>query len=171
MKRTLTLSIAALFALAACDGGMMMNPDVPDTTCSMMPEAVTMVSLQTDIFETKCKTCHYPDPDGAGPMQPGSGFSYGDYTDAMKTFEMVNKTSLFAGSPGTLKIVDQMAATTSAKLANSSLWLKVSTLKPLGFKGPKMESSGVRMPNDGSAFTAAEIKKIKDWICRGSPMM
>jgi hypothetical protein len=140
----------------------------PDTTCDASPAAVTMAQLQTEIFETKCKTCHFP---ATGGGQPGSGFAYGDYSNVDTTYQMVNKDSLYKGSAGTLKIVDNMAATTSAKLANSSLWLKVSTKKTLGFKGPKNEATGAKMPNDGAPFSDAEIKKIKDWICNGAPKM
>ena len=141
----------------------MPNPDAPDTTCAASPAAVTLTSLHADILATKCLTgCHE-----AG----GTAISYGDYStvDSSET-ATVNKASLYAGSAATLKVVDaETAKSTADRLANSSMWLKVSTKKPLGFKGPKMENTGAKMPNDGTTLTDAELQKIKDWICRGAP--
>ena len=173
MKHSLIATFVAVNLLVACGpgGGTDAGTDGPDTTCAAMPAAVTMATLHADVIMAKCATCHYP---GTGGMPDGSGFAYGDYTTPAKTqMAMVNKKSLYAGTGMTLMVVDQMAATTAAKLANSSLWLKVSVpaTKALGHKGPKGESTGARMPNDGTPFTDADKQKVKDWICRGSPEM
>lgn len=168
MKRSFSLSFLALPLLVACDGGGMMITDKPDTTCDTAPAMVTMAQLQTEIFEGKCKSCHYP---GVPPAPDGSGFAYGDYTSAAKTYEMVNKASVYKGTAGTLKIVDaDMAKTTADRLANSTLWLKVSSKKALGFKGPKGETTGATMPQGLMPLSDIDQKKIKDWICRGAPM-
>jgi hypothetical protein len=169
MKHSFVLTVVV--ALTACDGGMPMG-NGPNTECAAMPAAVTMAQLQAEVFDVKCKSCHFPDPDGAGPMLGGTGIQYGDYTTAANTFGMVNRASLYNKmGASSLKQVDaDTSKTTAQRLANSTLWLKVSTKVPLAFKGPNMESTGARMPNDGSAFSDADIQKIKDWICRGAPM-
>jgi hypothetical protein len=169
MKQSFVLPFVFVSVLSACDGGTPMMMNGVDTTCAASPAAVTMASLQTDIFDPKCKSCHYK---GMGGMADGSGYAYGDYETTAQTFEMVNKTSLYNKMGMTsLKIVDgDTSKTTAQRLANSTLWLKVSTKMTLGYKGPNMESTGARMPNDGSAFADSDIQKIKDWICRGAPM-
>ena len=169
MKRSLFVAslsaVVSLFAACGPAGAPDAGSEV-DTTCAASPAAVTMQTLHAEVLSTKCATCHYP---AMGGMLAGSGFTYGDYsTPAAAQAAMVNKDSFYKGTPGTLKIVDQMAATTAAKLANSSLWLKVSTMKTLGHRGPKGESTGGRMP-EGAPSVPADVQKIKDWICRGSP--
>lgn len=161
MKQTLIFSFAVV--IAACsppppvmDAGM----DLPDTTCDANPEAVTLAQLQTDFFGPKCASCH---PSSAGA-------TYGDLTSATASAMMIDKVSAFAGSQQTLKVVDAAATDTKQRLANSSIWLKVSTMKAAGFRGPKNEITGQRMPNDGTPVTATELKKLKDWLCRGAPM-
>ena len=100
-------------------------------------------------------------------MTDPAGFAYGNYTTATTSGEMVGKKSQYNKvGASTLKIVDNdTTKSTADRLANSSLWLKVSAKTAIGFKGPNMESTGGRMPNDGTVLTAAELQKIKDWIC------
>jgi hypothetical protein len=160
MKQTLIFSF--IVGLAACSPGMTpvdAGMDMPDTNCDSNPEAVTLASLHTDLLGPKCASCH---PSSAG-------MAYGDYTSATTAAAMINKTSAFAGSQQTLKVVDAAATDTSQRLANSSIWLKVSSMKNNGFRGPKNEITGLKMPNDGTPVTAAELKKLKDWLCRGAP--
>ncbi len=161
MKRSLLLSCAVSFSLAACSGTTTPTDDKPDTTCDTGAATVTMTQLQNDVLKVKCvDKCHT-----AG----GSGVDYGDYSTVDKAMEMVNKASKYEGSSKTLKIVDQAAATTAEKLANSSLWLKTSTKATNGFKGPKMEFTSRRMPQEPDpVLSDADLKKIKDWICTGS---
>ncbi len=161
MKQTLIFSFAVI--IAACspppntmDAGM----DLPDTTCDANPEAVTLASLHTDFLGPKCASCH---PSSAGA-------TYGDYTSATTAAAMINKISAFAGSQQSLKVVDAAATDTAQRLANSSIWLKVSSMKNNGYRGPKNEITGLKMPNDGTPVTATELKKLKDWLCRGAPM-
>ena len=86
---------------------------------------------------------------------------------------MIGKTSLYNKAGATsLKIVDSDAAKSTAdRLANSTLWLKVSPKGSLAYKGPNGEITSGRMPNDGTTLSDADIQKIKDWICRGAPAM
>ena len=97
---------------------------------------------------------------------------YGDFSTVDKTQETVNKASYLEGSNKTLKVVDQMAASTSAKLANSTIWLKSSSKGAAGFKGPKMEFTSGRMPpTTQMVLSDADMQKLKDWICTGSNKM
>ena len=103
----------------------------------------------------------------------GSGFASGDYTNVDTTYAMVNKASLYQGSAMTLKIVDaDTAKSTADRLANSTLWLKLSTMKPLAFKGPKMEATGARMGGlhepalRSIASRYAEIKSVQDIVAK-----
>jgi len=167
MKRSLFLTCACLFAAsftAGCSGTTTPTDDKPDTTCATSPAMVTTAQLQADVLAMKCvNNCH---------TMGGSGAAYGDYSTVDKAHEMVNKESYLKGSAGTLKIVDQMAGTTAEKLANSTLWLKVSSKKDNAFKGPKGEFTSQRMPQPPDpVLSDADIQKIKDWICTGSNKM
>lgn len=161
--KTTHLLFAAL-AFAACGetgGGTDAGTDAgtdSSLVCDPSPATVTMAQLQTQVFDVKCKSCHFP--------PNGEGIAYGDYTTAANTFAAtVNKASTYAGSGATLKIVEPN------NLKNSALWLKVAPESgTLGKKGPKGEVTGARMPNDGSSLTAEQKKLIKDWICTGATM-
>jgi hypothetical protein len=137
----------------------------PDITCSATPQAVKLADLQTSMFGVNCISCHYP-AGYMGATVAGTGGAYGDYTDAMHTAGIIGKKSVYAGSQATLKIVDTGA--NGAALANSTLWLKLSTPNPTGWPGPHGENTNAKMPNDGSMLSAAVLQQVKDWICTGA---
>lgn len=144
MKKTL---LGLVLALAGCGAEPMTDPEL---TCASSPGAATLATNVQALFTAKCATCHY------------QGYSYGDFSDAARTTASVNKKSLYAGTIGTLQIVEPK------NLANSSLWLKVLGGAQVGRTGPKGENVSSRMPNDETTLTAAEKQLLKDWICTGA---
>jgi hypothetical protein len=80
----------------------------------------------------------------------------------MGTLANVGKKSLYAGMPGTLKIVE------AKNLANSAMWLKVLGGATKGRSGPKGENVFGAMPNDGTTLDGPSQQKLKDWICAGA---
>lgn len=146
MKKLL-LGITASTILSACGPQV---PADPELTCSSAPGEATLAKNVQAVFTAKCATCHVP------------GYSLGDYSDAARTATSVAKKSLYAGSTGTLKIVDP------GSLANSSLWLKVLGGAQVGRSGPNGENVSQRMPNDDTRLTADEKQLLKDWICTGA---
>lgn len=139
--------VLSTVVLTAC--GMPMPSD-PDLNCSGAGSATLAANVQP-VIDAKCKSCH-----------DATNATYGDYTNAAKTAEIVGKKSLYAGMPGTLKVVE------ASNLANSSLWLKLLGGQAKGRSGPKAENVLGAMPNDGTVLTAAELKAFKDWICSGA---
>lgn len=140
--------VVSLFTFG-CGGTTPMTD--PELTCDTGVATVTLTGEVQAVFDAKCKSCH------------ATGYTYGDYTDAAKTHAAtVGVKSLYAGTPGTLKIVDPM------NLANSALWLKVLGGDAANRKGPNGEGTLGAMPNDGTVLTAAQKKLIKDWICTGA---
>lgn len=114
--------------------------------------SVTTATLQTEIFETRCKTCHNTDT----AAQPGN------MSTVALTQALVGKASAYAVTTGsTLKWIDP------SNPQNSTMYLKV-----LGggnkYKGPKGEVAGGLMPQGQTPLSAAEKKKIRDWICTGA---
>jgi hypothetical protein len=138
------LLIASL-AFIACGPPM---PTDPDLSCTGAGTA-TLTEVHA-VFTAKCVSCHI------------AGYTYGDYTTEAKSGEVVNKKSLYAGMPGTLKVVEP------GKLENSSLWLKILGGATKARTGPKGENVFGAMPNDGTTLDAAQQKTIKDWICSGA---
>ena len=122
----------------------------PDLTCATSPAAATLGTNVQPIFDAKCKTCHI------------ANYSYGDYTDATKTAAVVSKKSLYAGTAGTLLVVDPKS------LSNSALWLKVLGGATAARTGPRGENVSGKMPNDTTTLTTAEQQVFKDWICGGA---
>jgi hypothetical protein len=147
LMKKLIIGICALGGLLSCS-----PPGDPELTCDPSPAAATLGTNMQAVFEAKCATCHE------------AGYSYGDYTSAAKTGEIVNKKSLYAGMQGTLQVVDGK----NKSLANSSLWLKILGGAMSGRQGPKGENVYGRMPNDTTMLTADEKKLFKDWICNGA---
>jgi hypothetical protein len=146
MKKLL-LGIGVAVSLVGCGGG----PTDPELTCDASPASATLATNVQAVFTAKCATCHV------------SGYNYGDYTTAEKTAAAtVNKKSLYAGTMGTLQIVQPNS------LANSSLWLKVLGGNAAGRTGPNKENVFGKMPNDSTTLTAEEQKLLKDWICSGA---
>ncbi len=170
MNQFLTSAFAlAVLGAVGCGGGTSGgdggNPDSgsgPDVTCSATPAAVTMTDLQTSMVMPSCLSCHYP---AMGTTPEGLGGAYGDYTTAMKTYEMVGKKSVYAGAAGTLLIVDP-----NKNLANSTLWLKISSPTANGFPGPHGEDTLTRMPQSAAPLSETVQQQVKDWICDGAPM-
>ncbi|GMU62360.1 MAG: hypothetical protein AMXMBFR34_41230 [Myxococcaceae bacterium] len=149
------LSLSALVVLApvllfGCGG----TPADPDFTCDPGATARTLTAEVQAVLDARCKSCHV------------SGYAYGDYTTAQKTFEnTTGKTSYLSAavSGSTLKVVDGA----NKALANSSLWLKVLGGDASNRKGPKGEGTLGAMPNDGTVLTADQKELLKEWICTG----
>lgn len=139
--------LCSIAMLSAC--GMPMPSD-PDLNCTGAGTSTLAANVQP-IIELRCKSCH----DATNAM-------YGDYSSAAKSAEIVGKKSLYAGMPGTLKVVE------AGNLANSSLWLKLLGGQAKGRSGPKAENVQAAMPSDGAVLTAAQLKAFKDWICTGA---
>lgn len=154
MKRVSFL-VAAAVAVACGTPGPGPGNDAgtpPEFDCAGAAK-VTTAELQTAIFETRCKSCHYADND---PVTPGN------MSSAAKTQELVGKPASYATTAGsTLKMVD------ANNPQNSSLYLKVLGGSPK-YKGPKGESVGGKMPQSGTELSADEKAKIKSWICTGA---
>jgi len=147
MKK-LILGIAGAAALSACG---MPTPTDPDLACDPTPASATLAANVQALFTAKCSECH-----------SAMSSTYGDYSSAEKTAAAtVNQKSLFAGTAGTLKVVEPNS------LSNSSLWLKVLGGEMVGRTGPKGERLYSRMPQTGTLSTE-EKKLIKDWICSGA---
>jgi hypothetical protein len=124
----------------------------PDLVCDASPPATSFTKVYTDVFPS-CNTCHL------STSVDGSS-SYGLYDTQAHAYEQVNKTSLYAGTAKTLKVVDPNHP------ENSSMWLKV-----IGHaKSPGGQNVGAAMPNGGTALSAALKKTLKDWICSGAAM-
>ena len=124
----------------------------PELTCDTSAAAVTLTGGVQAVFDAKCKSCHV------------AGYTYGDYSDADRTFAATtNKVSYLAGAAAKMKVVDGNAKS----LANSALWLKVIGGDAANRKGPNGESTLGAMPNDGTVLTAEQKKLLKDWICSG----
>lgn len=128
-----------------------MDAGDPDLTCAASPTATSFSKVYADVFP-ECNTCHLMNSvDFSG--------SYGLYDTESNAYLQVGKKSLYAGTT-TLKVVDPN------HLENSSMWLKV-----LGrAKAPGGPNVGSRMPNGGSALSAAKLQELKDWICSGAKM-
>ncbi|MFO0599156.1 MAG: hypothetical protein U0228_27860 [Myxococcaceae bacterium] len=120
-----------------------------ELSCADAGTATLAAGAQT-VLTAKCVSCHITD------------YTYGDYTSAAKSALMVNQKSAYAGTPGSLKIVDP------GHLENSSLWLKVLGGAQRGRTGPKNENVQGAMPNDGTALTPNEKQTLKAWICSGA---
>lgn len=146
MKR-LAFGIGAAGVLFSCGTP---TPTDPDLTCDANPAAATLATNVQAVFDARCKTCHV------------ANYSYGGYSNATETAAIVGKKSLYAGTTGTLLVVDPKS------LANSSLWLKVLGGTAAGRAGPKSENILAKMPNDMTVLPAAELKTLKDWICGGA---
>jgi hypothetical protein len=138
---------ALALALAGCGA-----PGDPELTCDTGGASPTLASaVQAQVFAASCAGCH------------DVGYMYGDYSRASATAaSAVNQKSLYAGSAGTLKVVDPN------NLANSSLWLKVLGGTAKGRLGPKGENVMGRMPSDGTNLTEAQLTLLKQWICSGA---
>ena len=154
MKRlTLMLFVAVAAVRCGPPGGDGADAGVSaDYDCTDAPK-VTTAQLQTELLETRCKTCHNVDNDPAIP---------GNMSTAAKAQELVGKVASYATTAGsTLKVVDPNNP------QNSSLYLKV-----LGggtkYKGPKNEAVGAQMPQGQTPLSAADMTKIKNWICTGA---
>lgn len=148
LMKKLIIGICALGGLLSCG-----QPGDPELTCDPSPASASLATNVQPLLEAKCATCHIAD------------YSYGDYTTAAKSGAIVNKVSLYAGTPKALKVVDG----TNKSLANSTLWLKILGGSMSGRQGPKGENVYGRMPNDTTMLTADEKKIFKDWICNGAP--
>lgn len=155
MKRFALMAFAVV-AASGCGGDS--NPGTDGGTTSDIykcdgAEAVTTAQLQSEIFATRCATCHTTDT----PSQPGN------MTTTAQTQALVGKASNYATTAGsTLKYVDPN------NLQNSTMYLKVLG-HPRDFKGPKGEIVGQsRMPQGSEPLTDAQIGRIKSWICTGA---
>jgi hypothetical protein len=124
--------VLSIGMFTAC--GMPMPSD-PDLNCTGVGTATLAANVQP-VIDAKCKGCH-----------DATNATYGDYSNAAKTGENVGKKSLYAGMPGTLKVVE------ASNLANSSLWLKLLGGQARGRSGPKAENVLGAMPNAGFFFT------------------
>jgi hypothetical protein len=143
------LPVLVSLVTLGCGGTTPMDPEL---TCDTSAPAVTLTGGVQAVFDAKCKSCH------------GSGYTYGDYSDADRTFAATtNKVSYLAGPAAKLKVVDGNARSR----ANSSLWLKVLGGDAANRKGPNGEKTLGAMPNDGTVLTAEQKKLLKDWICSG----
>lgn len=138
--------VVSVLALTAC-------PADPNVECTSS-KSVTLATDVQPLLTRSCATsnCH----------DSGYGSSFGDFSSATKSAAMVNKRSLYAGTRGTLKVVDPNA------LKNSTLWLKVLGGKLAGYTGPNGENVQDRMPYDADALSADEQQLLKDWICSGA---
>lgn len=125
----------------------------PDLVCDASPPATTFAKVYSDVFTPSCLSCH--------KMGIGDGSdSYGRYETQALAYEGVGKTSLYAGSEKTLKIVDP------GKLDNSSMFMKCLAKA----KSPAGKNLGGAMPLGAAALTAAQKQTLKDWICSGAKM-
>ena len=146
MKTFAFLSTSFLLVVAAgCSG-----PADPQLNCAGSGSATLAADIQP-ILDAKCVACH-----------DASNATYGDYSTAAKTAEIVGKRSLYAGSARQLKVVDP------GDLANSSFWLKLLGGSQKGRTGPRGENVLGEMPNDGTKMTTDELEKLKAWICSGA---
>ncbi len=137
------ISAAAVFA--GCPQG-----GDPDVTCGETPQTATLESNVQALLSPKCAPCHT------------SGYSYGDYTAAERSAEVVGKkTAMPVPTGSTLKMVDP------GKLESSTMWLKVLGGTPRGHRGPDGEGVGGVMPQSGT-LTEEEKLLLKDWICTGA---
>lgn len=144
--KNLLLALSSTVLFFSCGA-----PGDPELTCDAAPATATLSTNVQAVIEAKCsKACHL------------AGDTYGDYTTAAKTGEVVNKLSLYAGTNKTMKVVDPK------NLANSSLWLKVLGGAGKGRTGPNGENVFGAMPNDGTSLSADQKKILKDWICSGA---
>lgn len=151
MTKHLIFSFVVVVSLVTLGCGGTTPSGDPELTCDTGAATVTLTGEVQAVFDAKCVSCHI------------AGYSYGDYTTAAKTHEStVGVKSLYAGTAGTMKIVDPK------NLANSALWLKVLGGDAANRKGPNGEGTLGAMPNDGSTLTAAQKKLLKDWICTGA---
>jgi len=151
MTKSLSVSLVVLSSLVVFGCGSP-PPTDPELTCDTGRAAQTLTGGVQAVFDAKCVSCHV------------SGYAYGDYTTADKTFAATtNKVSYLAGTAAKLKVVDG----NSKSLANSSLWLKVLGGDAANRKGPNGENTLGAMPNDGTSLTADQKQLLKDWICSG----
>ncbi len=125
----------------------------PLLVCDSAAAAVLTPKVHAEIVASRCVGCHAP---------ASAAASRGEWeTVAKLQANAVDKLSLYAGSQGTLKIVDP------GHPENSAMMLKV-----LGggvtFHGPKGEGVGGLMPQSGGALTDAQKQTLRDWICQGA---
>ena len=156
MKRICFLAALSVLTMA-CGSEPTDTPDAGTSvdallTCESTLAQVTTATIQTDVFQANCVTACHDSRGGASP----------NLSDATLTQAAVGKTSGYAGSRGTLKMVD------TTNLANSALWLKILGGTPGGRRGPNGESVGGRMPPTGAGLSEADKNKVKAWICSGA---
>lgn len=141
--RALTLALASL--VVAC-GPVPSTADAgnPALLCDADAMEVTLAgSVQAQIFDNPCKSCHN-----------ASDASRGDFSEASKTAAgAVNVDSLVL--PGVKRVEP-------GNLARSVMWLKLN-----GLRGPNGERVGGVMPPSGM-LPPEKRKIIKDWICTGA---
>ncbi|MBL8935395.1 MAG: hypothetical protein JNM69_12635 [Archangium sp.] len=136
------LFVSCVLVLSAC-GQQMTTPDAgnPLFLCDPSAPALTLAgSVQADLFDKQCKSCHN-----------SFDATNGDFSDASRTADSVSKASKY-----TLKRVEPN------DLGKSAMWLKLNATK-----GPNGENSGGVMP-PGGMLPEASRKIIKDWICSGA---
>jgi hypothetical protein len=139
--------VVLAFSLLGCGA-----PGDPELTCDTTTSSATLASsVQQQVISPACATCH------------SANYQYGDYTSATATAAAtVNVKSLYAGTAGTLKVVEP------GNLANSALWLKVLGGTAKARTGPKGENVFGAMPNDGTTLSPTQKQALKDWICSGA---
>lgn len=134
-------------------GGMGVDagPDL-DLICDANPAPTSFGTVYAQVFPA-CTGCHRTG------VADGSD-AYGVYSTQSVAFAQVGAKSKYAGTAGTLKVVDPN------NLGNSAMWLKVLARS----KSPGGQSLGGAMPLGEAPLTAAQKQLMKDWICTDAGM-